>query len=316
MIETRGWHEFGYTEGTHGKPVEKPTCEFTHSYKSLAPKILYRWRHQFMSQKTCKPVSTCKKFTILGNFPPYFSIQHFNRYLWASPITDGGRACHKCTYRPTWIWICGFFQFPEADLDLIRAWHGFRYPKGTWGKPAKIPADTFEKITLFGNFHPYGCHQPFCRYLWVSPITDRGDNLGEKSANRYHLWKPHRSLMPCLRSDLDLQIQVLQIQVPHWRHAKNFWDTKVTEYVETMPYFAINFWGKKLTKISLFKTIFWNKKWEFFFLPNGFLTQGIGKTIQLFFCCCDHMSEENTAFEMIFDPENFKKAEIWKCFLI
>jgi len=28
------------------------------------------------------------------------------------------------------------------------------------------------------------------------------------------------------------------------------------------------------------------------------------------------MSEENTAFEMIFDPENFKKAEIWKCFLI
>jgi len=34
----------------------------------------------------------------------------------------------------------------------------------------------------------------------------------------------------------------------HWRHVKIFWDTKFREYVETMSYFVINFWGKKLTK--------------------------------------------------------------------
>ena len=46
----------------------------------------------------------------------------------------------------------------------------------------------------------------------------------------------------------------------HTGDIKIFWDTKVIEYVETMPYFVINFWGKKLTKISLFKDISWNKK--------------------------------------------------------
>ena len=44
----------------------------------------------------------------------------------------------------------------------------------------------------------------------------------------------------------------------HWRHVKIFWNTKVTKYIKTMPYFVINFWGKKLTKISLFKCISWN----------------------------------------------------------
>ena len=80
-------------------------------------------------------------------------------------------------------------------------------------------------------------------------------------------------------------------------------DTKVTEYVETIPYFVINFWDKKLTKISLFKDISWNQKKNFekiFFFPMVFWARKLVETIQLFFHCCHHTSEENTAFEMIF----------------
>ena len=43
-------------------------------------------------------------------------------------------------------------------------------------------------------------------------------------------------------------------------------------------YFVMNFWGKKLTKISLFKDISWNKNIEkIFFLLSGFLNQEIGR---------------------------------------
>jgi len=46
-----------------------------------------------------------------------------------------------------------------------------------------------------------------------------------------------------------------------------------------MPYFVKKFWGKKLTKISLFKDISQNKKKfeNFFFLPNDFLSQEISQ---------------------------------------
>ena len=91
------------------------------------------------------------------------------------------------------------------------------------------------------------------------------------------------------------------ILLSHWRYVKIFWDTKVTEYVETMPYFVINFWGKKLTKISPFKDISWNQKFEkIFFFPKVFWARKLVETIQLFFHCCHHTSEENTAFEMLF----------------
>jgi len=40
------------------------------------------------------------------------------------------------------------------------------------------------------------------------------------------------------------------------------------------------------------------------------------ETIQLFFNCCHHTSEENTAFEMVFDPGKLQKAEIEKYFLM
>ena len=63
----------------------------------------------------------------------------------------------------------------------------------------------------------------------------------------------------------------------HWRHAKISWDTKVTEYVETMPYSVIIFWGKKLRKILLFKYISSNQKFEKIILPNGFLSQEFGR---------------------------------------
>jgi len=87
----------------------------------------------------------------------------------------------------------------------------------------------------------------------------------------------------------------------HWRHAKIFWDTKVTEYVETMPHFVINFWGKKLTKISLFKDISWNQKFKKrFFFPMVFLAKKLAETTQLFFHCYHHISEENMIFEMTF----------------
>ena len=87
----------------------------------------------------------------------------------------------------------------------------------------------------------------------------------------------------------------------HWTHVKIFWDTKVTEYVETMPYFVINFWAKKLIKIFLFKDISWNQKFEkTFFFPMIFWDRKLAETIQLSFHCCDDTSEENTAFKMIF----------------
>ena len=69
--------------------------------------------------------------------------------------------------------------------------HGWRWPF----EPQKTSksAGTFEEITLFGNFHLYGCHKPIYRYLWVSPVTDGGDSFGEKNTHRYHPQGPHRS---------------------------------------------------------------------------------------------------------------------------
>jgi len=84
------WVHRGYLEETCGK-----TCRFP------APKILYRWRYQFMSQKTCKPMSTCKKITMCGNFYPHFSLQRFHKYLCTSPVMDGGdglREPDTCRY--------------------------------------------------------------------------------------------------------------------------------------------------------------------------------------------------------------------------
>jgi len=102
----------------------------------------------------------------------------------------------------------------------------------------------------------------------------------------------------------------------HWRHVKIFWDTKVTEYVETMPYFVVNLWGKKLTKFSLFKDISWNQKIEkIFFFPIVFWARKLVETIQLFFHCCHHTSEENTAFEMLFDLVKLQKSRNLAIFL-
>jgi len=71
--------------------------------------------------------------------------------------------------------------------------------------------------------------------------------------------------------------------------------------LKQMPYFVIMFWGKKWTKISLFKDISWNQKFEkIFFYPMVFLARKKVGSIQLFFYCCHHKSEENTAFELIF----------------
>ena len=113
---------------------------------------------------------------------------------------------------------------------------------------------------------------------------------------------PRRSInfISCLRSSVFVNMSAV-LSFNHWRNAKIFWDTKVTEYVETMPYFVIIFWGKKLTKISLFKDISWNQKnEEIHFFPMILLAKKLAETIQLFFHCYHHTPEENTAFGMIF----------------
>ena len=63
----------------------------------------------------------------------------------------------------------------------------------------KKPAGDFEKFTLFGKFHLYGCHEPICRYPWVSPVTDGSDSLGERNTCRYCLWRPCWSSVLCPR---------------------------------------------------------------------------------------------------------------------
>ena len=102
----------------------------------------------------------------------------------------------------------------------------------------------------------------------------------------------------------------------HWRHAKNFWDTKVTEYVETMPYFVIIFWNKKLTKFSLFKDISWNQKLEkMIFLPNGFLSQEIGRNHTIVLpLLSSYIWRKYSIWDDFLIQENSKKAEIGNIF--
>jgi len=77
-----------------------------------------------------------------------------------------------------------------------------------------------------------------------------------------------------------------------------------------MPYFVITFWGKNLTKISLFKDISWNQTFErMFFFRMVFQLRNLVETIQLFFWCYHHTSEENTAFEMIFWSRKTSKKQ-------
>ena len=105
----------------------------------------------------------------------------------------------------------------------------------------------------------------------------------------------------------------------HWRHVKIFWDTKVTEDVETMPYFVINFWGKKLTKIYFFKDISSNQKFEkIFFSPMVFWAKKLAETIQ--YNCSSivviiHLKKIQHLNAFLIQ-ENFTKAEIWKYFLM
>jgi len=82
------------------------------------------------------------------------------------------------------------------------------------------------------------------------------------------------------------------------------------QYVETMTYFVINFWGKKLTKIPPFKDISWNKRFEKIFpFPMVFWVRKLVETIQLFFHCYHHIFKENTVFEMIFWPRKTSKEQ-------
>ena len=81
----------------------------------------------------------------------------------------------------------------------------------------------------------------------------------------HHVWSAILFLMSNI---------VVQGTVTHWRHAKIFWDTKVTEYVGTMPYFVINLWGKKLTKISPLKTFLETKKLRKYFSFQWFFEPG------------------------------------------
>jgi len=52
------------------------------------------------------------------------------------------------------------------------------------------------------------------------------------------------------------------------------------------------------------------KKFEkIFFFTMVFLARKLAETIQLVFHCCHQTSEENTAFEMIFDPGKLPKNQ-------
>ena len=82
--------------------------------------------------------------------------------------------------------------------------------------------------------------------------------------------------------------------------------------------FYHKFLRQEIDKNLPFKDISWNQKFEkIFFFSMVFWARKLAETIQLFFHCCDHTSEENTAFEMIFwCRKTSKKAEICKYFLM
>jgi len=75
--------------------------------------------------------------------------------------------------------------------------------------------------------------------------------------------------------------QIRIVSKKKWYHCSSTGDMpkfsetkKVTEYVETIPYFVIKFWGKKLTNISLFwrhflKLKIWENKISQWFLEPG-----------------------------------------------
>ena len=96
-----------------------------------------------------------------------------------------------------------------------------------------------------------------------------------------------------------------------------FSDTKVTEYVETMPYFVISFWDKKLTKISFLEIFLETKKMRIYFSSQWFFEPGnwhkpyncssIVVTIYL---------KKTHILRWFLIQEIFKRAEIWIYFLM
>ena len=74
--------------------------------------------------------------------------------------------------------------------------------------------------------------------------------------------------------------------------------------------FCHRFLRKEIEKNPPFKEISWNQKIEkIFFFPMVFWARKLGETIQLFFHCCHHTPEENTAFEMIFWSSKTSKKQ-------
>jgi len=74
----------------------------------------------------------------------------------------------------------------------------------------------------------------------------------------------------------------------------------------------MNYWGKKLRKISLFKDIFWNEKFKKKKLPNVFLSQKISRNhtivLKLFL---SYIWRKYSFWDDFMIQGNLKKAEIW-----
>jgi len=91
----------------------------------------------------------------------------------------------------------------------------------------------------------------------------------------------HNALVESHRKLSDYFFKVDQLLYPiwashkHWIHVKIFWDTKVTEYIETMPYFVINFEARNWQKYSILKTFLETKKLRNYFSSQWFLSQEI-----------------------------------------
>jgi len=80
-----------------------------------------------------------------------------------------------------------------------------------WASKPSKPTGTFEKLTLFGKFHLYGCHKPFHRYLLSYPFGKESNQKKYLSAivqlleryatqlfdNNWLVGRVHFNVTPC-----------------------------------------------------------------------------------------------------------------------